>query len=219
MKKTILTVLVVGAVLSSCTNNGKKVDATDAKEVHVNQSENFESYNVISDESYVNWRASHLGGVQERYGKIAIKNAEVVVSNNVLTNASVEIDMSAIKVESFPEGAEEIAKLAGHLQSADFFNVEQYPTSKFELTSVSNTEGDYSSVIGGNLTILGVTKSITFNANISVLDDSVSIKSEDFSVDRRDWGLSYNTEGTAGVPIDYLIANDIGFTIDIRLTK
>ena len=32
---------------------------------------------------------------------------------------------------------------------------------------------------------------------------------------RTDCGLVYNTEGTEGVPVDYLISNDIGFTIDV----
>jgi len=219
MKKKILSVLVIGAMLSSCTNNGNKASTTAAKEVVVSYSEMAEDYNLISDESHVNWRASHLGGVQPRYGKIALKSAKVIVSNLTLTNASILIDMSAISVESFPEGADEIAKLQGHLQSPDFFNVAQYSTSKFELTSVLDVEGDYTSLLTGNLTILEVTKSITFNANVSIENGSVSVKSEDFSIDRRDWGLSYNTEGTAGVPVDYLIANDIGFTIDITLTK
>ena len=71
----------------------------------------------------------------------------------------------------------------------------------------------------GNLTMLDVTKSITINANVKVSENEVSVKSEDFKINRTDWGLSYNTEGTAGVPVDYLIANDIGFTIDVTITK
>ncbi|MDA3882878.1 MAG: hypothetical protein PF481_06315, partial [Bacteroidales bacterium] len=59
----------------------------------------------------------------------------------------------------------------------------------------------------------------TFLANVFVADSSVSIASEDFSVDRRKWGLNYNTEGTKGVPVDYLIANDVGFTIYVTVTK
>jgi polyisoprenoid-binding protein YceI len=141
------------------------------------------------------------------------------VNNAQISNASIKIDMSTLTVESFPEGAEEIAKLTGHLKSPDFFNIEKYPYSKFELTRVQKTKGEYNSIVTGNLTILNVTKSITFNADISILDNEVSIKSENFSVDRKNWGLTYNTEGTEGVPVDYLISDDISFTINLILSK
>jgi polyisoprenoid-binding protein YceI len=74
-------------------------------------------------------------------------------------------------------------------------------------------------LLTGNLTIMDITKSITFKANVSVSDANISVKSEDFAVNRTDWNLTYNTEGTAGVPVDYLIANDVGFTIDVTLNK
>ena len=109
--------------------------------------------------------------------------------------------------------------MEGHLKSADFFNIEKYPTARFELTKVKENKGDYNSKITGNLTILETTKSISFNANIAVLDNSVAINSEDFSVNRQDWKLSYHTEGDVGVPKDYLITNAIGFTINVAVTK
>lgn len=127
--------------------------------------------------------------------------------------------MSTLTVENFPEGSSQIAKLKGHLQSADFFNISKYPTAKFELTNLEKTTGNFNSKVTGNLTIKDVTKSISFNANIKISSTEVSIQSEDFSVNRTDWGLSYNTEGTAGVPVDYLIANNIGFTINVILKK
>ena len=165
------------------------------------------------------WRAAHLGGVQPRFGKILFKEATFLVNDGVLTNATMTINMGTLTVESFPAGAAEILKLTGHLQSPDFFNIEQYPTSKFELTSLEKSTGNYNSKVTGNLTILEITKSITFNANVNVSANEVSIKSEDFSIDRTDWNLSYNVEGTAGVPVDYISANDIGFTINTTVAK
>ena len=52
-----------------------------------------------------------------------------------------------------------------------------------------------------------------------VSDKEVSIKSEKFSIDRRDWGLTYNMEGTAGVPAEYLIDNRVEFKIDLMVTR
>lgn len=220
MKKTILTTVVVGAmILTSCSNNGNKAETNEAQEVVVNAEEQTISFNKVSENSYVAWRASHLGGAQPRFGKISIKKAEFAVNNGTLKNASVQMEMNTLTVENFPEGHENIAKLTGHLQSADFFDVEKHPTSMFELTGVEKVDGEFESIVTGNLTIMDVSKSIAFKANVIMTDTEISIKSEDFAVNRSDWDLTYHAEGAEGVPVDYLIADDIGFTIDVSLTK
>jgi polyisoprenoid-binding protein YceI len=130
------------------------------------------------------------------------------------------MDMAAFTVDNFGDDKKSQAELTGHLQSQDFFEIEKFPTTTFDLARINPTKTDgFNSEITGNLTIKGVTKSITFKANVSVTAEKVSIVSEDFAVDRTDWGLLYNVEGTEGVPADYLIANDIGFTIDVNVSK
>ncbi|HJT77052.1 MAG TPA: YceI family protein [Gemmataceae bacterium] len=47
-----------------------------------------------------------------------------------------------------------------HLRSPDFFNVKQFPTIRFESTSVKPADGGYQ--VTGNLTLHGVTKPISF---------------------------------------------------------
>ena len=218
MKKVILSVLVLSAVMVSCSDNGTKTEAKEAVAVEVTATETTQTYAKVAEGSHIDWRASHLGGVQPRYGKMMLKGAEVMTTDNIVTNAKVVLDMNNFTVDSF-EDQESIDKLTGHLKSDDFFKVSAHPTSTFELASIESQEGDYNSKVTGNLTILGVTKSIAFSANVTVSDASVSIKSEDFVVNRTDWGLTYNTEGTEGVPADYLISNDIGFTIDVTVNK
>jgi len=218
MKRVILALFAAGALVSSCSNNGNQVEATDAENVEVNKEETTVTYGTVKAESSVAWRASHLGGVQPRFGKIFAKSAELLINDGKVANATIEMDMGSFTVENF-EDAESKAKLEGHLKNDDFFKVEQFPTSKFELTGIKAAEGDFNSEVTGNLTILDATKSISFKANVTVSDAEVSIKSEDFAVNRTDWGLTYNVEGTEGVPADYLIANDIGFTIDVTVTK
>lgn len=213
----ILSVLALGLI--SCGDTGREVEATDAQEVEVTESESATTYTTVKEGSYTDWRAAHFGGAEPRYGKIYLKTAEVTVNEGAVTNAKAVMDMTAITVENFGDDQEKTGKLTGHLKNEDFFNVEKYPTSTFELTSIEGAEGDFNSAISGNLTIMDSTKSITFNANITVSDEEVSIKSEDFAIDRRDWGLVYNMEGTEGLPVDYVIANDIGFTINAVLTK
>lgn len=218
-RKVIFLSVVIGAMLSSCSSTGNQAETKAAEKVEVIDASNAITLGTVQEGSFINWRAAHLGGVSPRMGKISIKDANVTINQKQIVGASITIDMASILVENFPTGAKEIVEIRDHLLSPDFFNVEKFPTAKFELTNFENAPGDYNSKITGNLTILDVTKSITFNAKVKMAEDRMAIVSEDFSIDRTDWGLTYNVEGTAGVPVDYLIANDIGFTISLIVLK
>lgn len=201
--------------ITSCNDN--KVKASQAKTVNRVTTVNTKLYTKIKTGSTLNWYASHLGGVGKRNGEILYKEASILVNDKQLINMSVTIDMDKITVKNLSE--DDIKDLTKHLKSNDFFNVNSYPTSKFELTKVEAIKGTNNSEVTGNLEILGVSKSITFKANINVSDNEVSIKSESFAIDRSDWGMTYNAEGTAGVPLDYLISNDVGFILAITILK
>lgn len=211
-----LVVLSVG--LAACSDTGREVETGDAKEVETTQTETTVTYSTVKEGSSMDWRAAHFGGAEPRFGKIFLSKAEVLVNEGKVSNATAVFDMSTFTVENF-EDEEKIAKLTGHLQNEDFFNIAKYPSSTFELTNIEGAEGDFNSSVTGNLTILDSTKSITFMANVNVSETELSIVSEDFAVDRRDWGLVYHVEGSEGVPVEYIVANDIGFTINVTMTK
>ncbi len=219
MKKLILTILLPSIVLTSCNTNEKKSTTKNAEKVTVTNTESTKQLHTIGKDSFVKWSASHLGGVKQRFGKVFVKDATFWVTEGKLTNANVVMDLGSLTVESFPEGSKQTPKLESHLKSADFFNIEKFPTATFELVKIEQAEGNFNSKITGNLTISGITKSITFNANVKASDEAVSIKSEDFTVNRADWNLTYHAKGSKGIPVDYLIADDIGFTINVSATK
>ncbi len=54
-----------------------------------------------------------------------------------------------------------------HLKSADFFDAEQYPTLNFKSTKIEGDGNEYQ--ITGDLTIKGITKPVTLNAEFSGL--------------------------------------------------
>jgi len=218
MKKVIISLFVLAVVFTSCKDSGKKVETKEAQEVEIVKEAETVIYGTVKEGSELKWRATHLGGTGARFGRTSLKNASVLVNDKKVTNGTFVMDITALTVDNFDD-AKQKEQLEGHLKSADFFNVEKYPSATFELTNVENTVEKYNSRITGNLTILAVTKSVTFNANIVIKDDSVAINSEDFSVNRQDWGLSYHTEGDAGVPKDYLITDAVGFTISVTVTK
>jgi len=218
-KKLVLSLFLAGATLSSCSD-ATEVAATDAENVELVQNNETIEYTTVKEGSKLDWRATHLGGVSERYGIISLSSASFLVNNGTLSNAKVEVDMNSFTVDSFGEDGDEDAQdLKDHLLSADFFDVPNNPYTTFELTGIESTEGDYNSRLTGNLTIMEISKSITFNANVDISENAVSMKSEKFILDRTDWELKYHIEGSEGVPVDYIISNDLEFTIDVTIEK
>jgi polyisoprenoid-binding protein YceI len=84
-----------------------------------------------------------------------------------------------------------------HLRSADFFDVEKYPTLEFQSRSVTPT-GDSRWDVQGDLTIRGVTKPVTLDVQFHgvIFRDPWGGQRAGFSatatVDREDYGLLWN---------------------------
>jgi polyisoprenoid-binding protein YceI len=91
----------------------------------------------------------------------------------------------------------------GHLKSADFFDVEQYPTITFESTGVRSVDSRYA--LDGNLTVHGESKPVTLELEYqgSITDpfgNDKAVFSASTEIDREDWGLTWNqTLETGGV--------------------
>lgn len=220
MNKIVVLTSIVGLwMLNSCCSDCCSNKSNEAKKIELIKTKSTVIYSGISDSSNIEWGATHLGGTSPRYGKIKLSKAEFLVNKGVLTNATILVDMQTLTVESFPKGNPQIVQLTHHLKSEDFFKVETFPTSKFELASLEKTKGDNNYIVIGNLTILDITKSITFKANISMSEEKLVINSDKFTVDRTNWGLVYHVEGSKGVPVDYLISNDVDFTINIEVAR
>lgn len=210
------TILIV-ILMSFFIKNGEIINPKEAVNTYNLKTYETIVYNKISDSSYLDWTASHLGGFNKRQGKIYYKEASLSVKNNEVIDANFVVDMGTLIVSDMD--TEESKDLEGHLKSADFFDIENYPTSTFKLSKVETLKGEYNSKVTGTLTILDTKKSISFNANINIGKNEVTIASENFTIDRSDWGLIYNNEGTKGVALNYLISDDIEFQINATVEK
>ncbi len=103
--------------------------------------------------------------------------------------------------------------LTKHLKTADFFDVEKYPEATFVSTAIkAGGEGGASHTVTGNLTLHGVTKSITFPATINVTPDAATVDSS-FSINRKDFGINY--PGAR----DNAIRDNVVLTLKIHATK
>ncbi len=96
------------------------------------------------------------------------------------------------------------AQRDAHLRSGDFFDVERYPIITFKSTRVERVS-DQEFKVTGDLTIHGVTRSVTFdgeyNGQSNIMDKQRSGLSARTKVNRKDFDLAYGTlvEATRGV--------------------
>ncbi|MFJ8932667.1 YceI family protein [Streptomyces sp. NPDC102364] len=108
----------------------------------------------------------------------------------------------------------------GHLKSADFFKIDEFPTMTFRSTSAESLGGD-DYRITGDLTILGTTKPLTIDLEFNgVAKDPFGNERVGFEgkseILRSDWGLSWNAAlETGGV----LISDKIKLNFDISAIK
>lgn len=111
-------------------------------------------------------------------------------------------------------------KRDGHLKSPDFFDAEKYPTIKFEIKQFQKLK-DKEYKLVGNLTIHGVTRSVTLNGKFSgIVKDpygmtrtGIKISGE---IDRYDFGLKYNAAMEAG---GMVIGQKVAINCNLELTK
>ena len=103
--------------------------------------------------------------------------------------------------------------LTKHLKTADFFDVAKFPEATFVSTSIKpGGDKGASHTVTGNLTLHGVTKAVTFPANINVTPDVASVDST-FSINRKDFGINYAGQA------DNLIRDDVVLKLIIRASK
>ena len=143
----------------------------------------------------------HDGGFKQFAGTIALANGKA-------ENSTVSIDLDMNSVFTDADG------LTKHLMTGDFFDVAKYPKASFKATKIvpdaEKGAGHY--MVTGDLTLRGVTKSVTFPATITVAGDSVAVNAE-FSINRKDFNILY--AGKA----DDLIRDDVVIKLDLKAPR
>jgi polyisoprenoid-binding protein YceI len=115
-----------------------------------------------------------------------------------------EIDVASITTDN--------AQRDGHLKTADFFEVEKFPTATFKSTSVKADGGDF--IVTGDFTLHGVTNSIDlkleFNGvNAGMGNGPVAGFEASTVINRKDFGISIDMplEGGGAVVGDKITLN------------
>jgi polyisoprenoid-binding protein YceI len=107
-----------------------------------------------------------------------------------------------------------------HLRSADFFEVDTYPTIDFRSTAI-NSAGADELEIEGELTIHGVTRPITLRAEIEGTEtdlqgnDRVGL-SASAQINRSDYGMKFNAALGSG---NVVVSDKVKILVDISAVK
>ncbi|MDN5719329.1 MAG: YceI family protein [Corynebacterium sp.] len=131
-----------------------------------------------------------------------------------LGNASISVEIQAGSLDT------RNADRDGHVKSADFFDVETYPTITFTSTGVE-AEGDDHLLVTGDLTIKDVTKSVTvdfeFDGEVTDPWGNSRVGFEGSTeINRSDFGLTWNAPlKSDGV----LVSEKIKLNFDVSATK
>ena len=165
-------------------------------------------YAIDPGHTFVTFEISHFGASVNR-ARFDKKQGTVQFDKAGKTG-KVEISFDANSVNT---GTPAFAK---HLQGADLFNVEQFPTMKF-VSDKFTFDGDKVTQVAGQLTLLGKTGPVTFKANQFNCYQSPMLKREvcggDFeaTIDRTQWGMNYG--------VDWGFAKNVRLVVQVEAVK
>ena len=169
------------------------------------------TWTIDASHSEAGFTTRHAGIAKVR-GSVAITEGTIVVGDD-LTTSSVTAVLDPATIDTRD------ANRDGHLKSADFFEVETYPTWTFSSTGVRPAGDDY--VVTGDLTIHGVNRPVELAAEFNgTATDPFGNARAGFSatteISRKDFGLTWNAAlETGGV----LVSDKIKLTFEISAIK
>jgi len=175
-------------------------------------------YVLNTQTSTLSWKGSKPGG--DHNGVVTISEGMVTTESGKVVSGSFTFDLNTITNLDLTD-AEMNAKLVGHLKSADFFDVAQFPAAAFELVSVAEIPANDQAThqVTGNLTIKGITKSISFPAQIAVTESSVTTVSAPFSINRTEWGVNYGSKSIFAELKDKFINDEMVISLNLSFSK
>ena len=172
------------------------------------------TWNIDPSHSVAEFKVKHMM-ISNVKGQFAKVSGALTLDESELTNSHVEATIDAASIETRD------AQRDTHLKSADFFDVEKFPTLSFQSTRVSRLR-DAELAVEGDLTIRGVTRKVVFsvegptpptkgpwgNARVAV---SATTK-----INRKDFGLTWNAAlETGGI----LVGDEVTITLDVEFVK
>ncbi len=155
---------------------------------------NATSYKVNAEQSSFNWVAKKVTG--EHTGLIKFATGSIETDGKNLTGGNFDIDMTSITCTDLTGEWNE--KLIGHLNSPDFFSIDNFKTANLKIKSANEIKGvkagaDNYNVVA-DLTIKGITKEITFPAFVVIKKTGEVVANASFDIDRTAFDIKYGSK-------------------------
>jgi polyisoprenoid-binding protein YceI len=130
------------------------------------------------------------------------------------SRSSAEVDIQVASLDS------QTPERDAHLKSADFFDVERFPTIRFVSTK-AEALGEDRFRLNGDLTVRDVTRPISIGVELTgAVKDPFGMVRIGFEgsvvVNRRDWGLEWNMALDTG---GLLVSERVTIELDLALTR
>ena len=151
-----------------------------------------------------------VSNVRGQFGKTT---GTIVQDDKDITKSKAEITIDATTVDT------RVPKRDAHLKSADFFDVEKFPTITFKSTKITKGEGNTLKA-EGDLTIHGVTKPVVLNVEYTPETPAAGMTIRGLTattkINRKDFGLVWNKSIEAG---GVMVGDDVAITVEAELHK
>ena len=164
--------------------------------------------NANKNNSTVIWTGSKPTG--SHTGNVTLKDGHLLFDHGNLVGGEFTIDMTSITCTDI-ESEKKNKYLVDHLKDEDFFDVNQFPEAKLVVNRVKNLQGSQFEM-NGNMTIKGITKPVTFNADIKINRNSYTAIAK-IVIDRTKWGVEYKSGNIFKDLGDKIIYDDMEFDI------
>ena len=145
------------------------------------------TWNIDPVHSEVGFSVRHMM-VSKVRGRFSTFSGQLVTAEDPATSSvTAEIDLASINTGQEQRDA--------HIRSADFFEVEKYPTMTYRSTGVRSDGGDW--LVDGELTLKGVTKRVPLTLELNGFGpDPYGGTRAGFTataeINRRDFGVNFN---------------------------
>ena len=172
------------------------------------------TWNIDPAHSVAEFRVKHMM-ISNVRGQFAKVSGKLVLDESDLANSQVEALIEASSIESRDPQRD------AHLKSADFLDVENFPTLSFKSTRIRIVRNGELAV-DGDLTIRGVTRKVTFDVEgptPPVKDPWGNTRvavSATTKINRKDFGLTWNTILEAG---GMVVGEEVTITLDVEFIK
>ncbi|MDJ0311785.1 YceI family protein [Arthrobacter sp. H35-D1] len=169
------------------------------------------TWNFDATHSEVGFMVRHAG-ISKVRGKFTDLEATLALGETV-ADSSVT---ATIQADSFNSGD---VNRDGHVRGADFFDVETFPTLGFVSSTIAGDAESFE--MTGELTIRGISKSVTFKGEFNgVAVDPFGATRAGFEastvISRKDFGLTWNAALEAG---GVLVSDKVTITLDVAFVK